>query len=214
MEGNWLSTVIGSLLIFVSGIGLASLTLCIWSSLYIVRVVSQSMFPTLNEGDRVLVWRIWPRKWSRTWLRRGQVVLVWPWMSRTDNPWGPSRSQARFAPYIKRLVALGGDNLVTRLSDLSPKDQESALSEHDSTGKRVWHIPPGYVFVMGDNRPAFNDSLSWGPIPDWTVTGIVLIKLSLKAPTIGQQANSKGSVSNAKDDIYLGLSSDSLSGSK
>jgi signal peptidase I len=208
MEGNWLGTVISSLLILVSGIGLAGLTLYVWSSLYIVRVVSQSMFPTLKEGDRVLVWRLGPR----TWLRRGQVVLVWPWMKRTDNPWGRSASQAKFSPYIKRLVALEGDTLVTRLSDLTPKEHESVLSEHDSTGKRVWHIPPGHIFVRGDNRPAVNDSLLWGSIPDWTVMGIVLIKLSFKAPRIGRQAEYKGSV--PKGDIYPLLSTDTLSGSK
>ena len=196
MDGTWLGTAIGSLLIIVSGIGLAGLTLGIWSSLYIVTVVSRSMFPTLNEGDRVLVWRLWPRGW----LRRGQVVLVFPWMKKTDNPWARSSSQSKFAPYIKRLAALGGDTLVTHLSDLNPKDQESVLSEHDSTGKRVWHIPPGHVFVMGDNRPAFTDSLTWGPVPDWTVMGIVLIKLSLKAPRIGWRAEYKVSV--PEDDIY------------
>ncbi|HEX8600790.1 MAG TPA: signal peptidase I [Chloroflexia bacterium] len=172
-DANWLYTFIGTLLVIVAGIGLAGLLLFVWSSLYVIEVANESMRPAFKHGDRVLVWRYWPKRW----LRKGQVVLVWPHKHAPGNPWALARAERRYVPFIKRIVAMEGDTVVTQLTDLHQEDQLDEARHHDSAGNRTWHIPPDHLFLRGDNRRDSVDSLVWGPVPDWCVMGIVLMKL-------------------------------------
>src|SRR6266571_228509 len=70
------------------------------TALVVVTVQYTSMSPTLEDGDRVLVWRYWPARW----LRKGQVVIVWPWLSASTS-WRLMR-QSEVVPFIKRVIAL------------------------------------------------------------------------------------------------------------
>lgn len=188
MENGWLATVVSLTLVIISGMGLATLIFLTWSSTYFVTVVSHSMSPTLMEGDRVVIWRAWPHRW----LRRGQIVLVWPWTSTSENLWARGRGNRNFVPYIKRLVALEGDTIVTSLDDLSEIDQKDVMPQHDSSGKRIWQIPPGHLFVVGDNRPGGNDSLLWGPLPTCAVMGVAVVKLSRKGTILMHPLSHRG----------------------
>jgi signal peptidase I len=151
-----------------------SVSLFVWTSVIVVGVQSQSMSPALEHGDKVIVLRRWPARW----LRKGQIVLVWPWLRPSDDPqaWSPPNA----VPFIKRVAGLPGETLVTILTDLSDVDIHDALAEHDSEGKRVWHIPAGHIFVQSDNRPSGSDSLTWGPIHFRSVLGLAIIKLPAK----------------------------------
>jgi signal peptidase I len=141
------------------------------TALVVVTVESTSMYPTLNDGDRVLALRYWPARW----LRKGQIVLVWPWLSPLVN----SRTLGRpdFAPFIKRIVALPGETIVTSITDLDERHHPHVQSMHDGEGNRTWHIPPGHLFVRGDYVPGGVDSLTWGPIPFKSVIGLVVMRL-------------------------------------
>lgn len=138
--------------------------------LLVVTIEGESMYPALRNGDRVLA----VRKWPRAWLRKGQIVLVDPW--RASNPIRAPYFQTQ-KPFIKRIAAVSGENIVTSISDLYDGLRTARLPLHDEAGERLWHIPPGAIFVLGDNRPAGMDSLTWGAIPSTTVLGVVVATL-------------------------------------
>src|ERR1043165_3264532 len=114
-------------------------------ALLTVTVQLSSMSPTLEDGDRVLVWRYWPARW----LRKGQIVILWPWLpaSKVSKLLGTPE----FVPYIKRIIALPGDTLITSLTDLPEHYRSEHRSTHDSEGHRTWRIPHRHIFVRGDN---------------------------------------------------------------
>ena len=140
--------------------------------LLVVTVENRSMLPTLAEGDRVLVARHWPTRR----LRKGHIVLVWPWGRPTAGA-GPSRDH----PYIKRLVGLPGETIVTSITELDQVNRAREAAAHDSQGRRVWHVPAGHCFVRGDHPIGGFDSLSWGPVPMRHVLGVVIKTLPRKA---------------------------------
>ena len=126
------------------------------------RVDGPSMEPTLYTGERLLVDKISYRLHP---ARRGDIVVF-------RNP----RNQRE--DYIKRVVAVGGDVVEIRLGKLYLNDQP--ISEPyvfrdgiSSYGPQV--IPPGFLFVMGDNRPNSRDSRFFGPIPQGLVRGRALV---------------------------------------
>jgi signal peptidase I len=128
------------------------------------------MHPTLNHGDRVLALSKWPARW----LRRGQLVLIWPWLPAARA----LRHKHKLTPFIKRVIGIAGDTLVTSIDDLDQDFWPDHLQAHDTQGMRTWHIPPRHIFVRSDNLPGGYDSLSWGPVPYHTVLGIVILRLS------------------------------------
>jgi signal peptidase I len=150
-----------------SAISLLIMVVFIRIALVVVTVQSFSMSPTLKHGDRVLVFRYWPA----SWLRKGHIVIVQP-------PSPDMRYLTKPVPFIKRVIGLPGDTLVTYLSQLNDHYRAPLLSAHDEEGKRIWHVPPGHLFVRGDYVLGGSDSLTWGPIPFRSVLGIVLMKLS------------------------------------
>jgi signal peptidase I len=83
-------------------------------------------------------------------------------------------------PFIKRIVGVEGDTLITTLGDIAAHLQGDQLAAHDDSAKRTWHIPPKHVFVLSDNLPGGDDSLSWGPVPRRNVLGLVLMRLPNK----------------------------------
>ncbi|HSK96844.1 MAG TPA: S26 family signal peptidase [Euzebyales bacterium] len=120
-----------------------------------VTVAGQSMRPTLDEGDVVLARRTPPRS-----LRPRQIVVA----ERPCAPqrWNPPTGAAAGqitgdAWMIKRIAAL-------RLDD-GPAQGDAHLR---ST------LPPGTVFLLGDNLPASQDSRGLGPWPVDRVLGVVV----------------------------------------
>lgn len=150
----WMILASSLLFLVVASLGLLRL------ALMVVTVQGRSMSPTLEHGDRVLVWRFW----TTWWLRRGHIVLI--------QPWGESVGNASL--WIKRIVGLPGEIVVAPLGQL-PAYLGSSLQTQQS---QIWQIPPGYIFVQGDNREASVDSFFWGPISFRQVTGIMLGKLA------------------------------------
>lgn len=141
-------------------------------SFCIVKVISTSMFPTLNDGDRVLVFLHYPTKW----LRKGQIVIVWH--TPSDLSIGKWPKSSRITPYIKRVAGLSGDVIVTEFNRLNIALRKEYYQKINCPGKKIHLIPEGFIFVESDNPAGGYDSHSWGPIPMRGVLGIAIIKIS------------------------------------
>lgn len=128
----------------------------------IVTVEGESMRDTLYNGDRLVVWR-----WNYV-PKDGDVVVI-------------SRGQLIDKPIIKRVIATEGQTLEIDFFDGTVKVDGKTLEEK-YIKEPMWLqgdadipcvIPPGYTFVMGDNRNRSADSrfVEVGLIPNKNIVG-------------------------------------------
>ena len=135
-----------------------------------VRVTSGSMSPTLTSGDHVLLLRT---PWSGA-VARGDVVVIgpdWPSHPAAPAPVDPEnlgRAQDG-SSYVKRVVATAGDVVGLEDGQLvvnGAKPVEPWVDSESMDG--VWFgpvtVPPGAVFVLGDDRSRSVDSRDLGPV--------------------------------------------------
>lgn len=125
-------------------------------------VHGSSMEPTLHHGDRLLVNKIAYRIGSP---QRGDIVVF-------HAPFGESRD------YIKRVIAGPGDRI--RIQNGIPYVNGEPLEEpyvarQDESSMPEMVIPPGSVFVMGDNRRNSQDSRAFGYIGIEEIVGKALV---------------------------------------
>lgn len=153
-----------------AGILLVATTLALLLKLAVIssfEIPSESMHPTLQSGDRVLVNRLSYRTHE---LRRGDVVVFErPKSAPRESPDAP-------ADLIKRVVGLPGETIETRGNDVYIDGRrlvEPYLSaETPSQGiEEPVLIPEGHIWVMGDNRVNSADSRVFGPLDEDLVIG-------------------------------------------
>jgi len=151
------------------------------------KIPSESMVPTLQIGQRVLVNRIGAR-FSDPDV--GDVVVFHPPagaeqddMCGEEPPMGqvclkPTRRRAD-VNFIKRVVAGPGDRLqvINGRVILNGKRQKEPFIRPCEGGAgecdfpREVTIPAGHYFMMGDNRGSSDDSRYWGPVPRKWIVG-------------------------------------------
>jgi signal peptidase I len=150
------------------------------------RIPSESMEPTLDVGQRVLVDRIGNRFGDPS---VGDIVVFHPPQGSETNQCGaptrqgqacsrptPKRSNVNF---IKRIVAGPGDTIAIRNGRVvrNGKLQKERYIRPCTGGEACdfpipVKVPPGDWFMMGDNRGSSDDSRFWGPVPrDWIIGG-------------------------------------------
>ncbi len=121
-------------------------------------VVSSSMEPALQVGDYYTV-RLDSYRADRR-PERGDVIVY-------AGPDG--------APYVKRVIGLGGDPLVLVGGRVWFQDRwlrEPYVKERPFVSPpRSLVVPRGSVFVLGDNRNLSEDSRDYGPVPLERVMG-------------------------------------------
>lgn len=146
------------------------------------KIPSGSMYPTLEVGDHILVNKLvygiripftdlrWPV--FRNPERGDVIVFTFP-LDRSKD-------------FIKRVVGVGGDVVEIRnkkvilngtvvdetyakLRYSDPRSYQAFESPRDNLGPVK--IPPGYLFVMGDNRDESHDSRFWKFVPLTDVKG-------------------------------------------
>jgi signal peptidase I len=160
------------------------------------QIPSQSMVPTLQVGDFILV-----SKWTygiRLPVLRTKIIEI-------DSP---ERGDVMvfFPPhedryFIKRVVGLpgdkihvlngivfiNGDKMIQTPIDEAPNSSRSVVMSENLGGadhmmqKRISPtrlsqnysavVPQGHYFMMGDNRDNSSDSRVWGPVPEERIVG-------------------------------------------
>lgn len=128
------------------------------------RIPSESMAPTLQAGDSVLVNKF---VYRFTAPERGDVVLF---------------QDAEDRATIKRVVGLPGDRVavwdgVLRVNTEPRREPYVDYALADSTFFGPEEVPEGHVFVMGDNRTNSEDSRTFGPVPEEDLRGKVVFRL-------------------------------------
>lgn len=136
-------------------------------------IPSDSMVPTLNVGDHILVNKLAYRTHG---LRRGDVVVF-------TRPRSLPRGEGE-APHelIKRVIGLPGDTVETRngvvLVNARPLI-EPYLPSGTTTDRLEAPVvvPGGQLLVLGDNREVSADSRVFGTIAESTIVGRAVVRV-------------------------------------
>ncbi len=121
-------------------------------------IPSLSMFPTLQVGDQLAVDKI--SKYYRT-FNRGDVVVFHPTPEYVKCS---GRPNAASEALIKRIVAVEGDSIEIKNGYLYLNGQvqhEEYILEAHKYNLDKCTVPPGCVFVLGDNRNHSLDGHIW-----------------------------------------------------
>ena len=124
----------------------------------IVGVEGESMQDTLNDGDRLIISNLFHRP------QQGDIIVISGDRRNRDNldPGGA------FQPLIKRIVATENQTVDIKggyvYIDGNRMQEDYVTSDTHQVSERGLsfpvEIPPGYVFVLGDNRTGSHDSRS------------------------------------------------------
>jgi signal peptidase I len=150
------------------------------------KIPSSSMEPTLHcakpaigclasHDDRLIVNRLAYRFGHP---KRGQVVVF------TAPPRAAACGTDRASTYVKRLIGLPNDvvreDAAARIWVNGRKLQEPYVTPlartSDRFRNRVWRVPAGEYFMLGDNRGASCDSRTWGAVPRAQLIGPMLVR--------------------------------------
>jgi signal peptidase I len=143
-------------------VALAVLLVSGWAPLQAIRVPSDSMTPTIAPGDHLLL----DRRHVDT-VAVGDVVVL-------RDPLGDGE-------IVKRVIAVGGDSIgfedgvLVRNGRAVTEPYTRDFLDGVYYGPDV--VPPGTVYVLGDNRVDSIDSRHFGPVPLSSVVGRVPARL-------------------------------------
>jgi len=133
-------------------------------------IPSLSMYPTLDQGDRVLVNKL---SYQLHDVHRGDLVVF-------DRPGGEAGGDG-IKDLIKRVVGLSGETIEARdgrvYIDGQVLDEPYLVEGMRTENLPRQVIPAGRVFVMGDNRGDSADSRVFGAIDEDTIVGRAFVRV-------------------------------------
>ncbi len=145
------------------------------------------METTLQNGDRLLVWKVgksWKKLVGDEYIPKRWDIVVF------DKPESNTPHSSSVDHLIKRVIALPGervtviDGSVSVYNDENPdgfnpdKDQEYSDSFDYTSGNVDTIVGENEVFVLGDNRGKSLDSRVFGPINADLLTGTAEIRIA------------------------------------
>lgn len=132
-------------------------------------IPSESMLPTLEVGDRVLVNKLSYRLHD---VHRGDIVVF-------EAP--PGQETATVKDLVKRVVGLPGETVEARDGNVYVDgrllEEPYLPSETRTEDFPPTDVPPSSYFVMGDNRSASKDSRVFRAIPESSIVGRVFVRI-------------------------------------
>jgi signal peptidase I len=127
-------------------------------------VLGLSMEPRIHSGEFVLINTLAYRLGA---LAHGDIVAF-----EHDSPTPQT--------YLKRVIGLPGDRVSIDRGVVSidgkPLD-ERYVRYRDAQSRAAITVPPGGVYVLGDNRANSDDSRNWGILPMRNVIGKAMVTL-------------------------------------
>jgi signal peptidase I len=128
-------------------------------------IPSDSMVPTLQVGDRLVVEKISYRLHPP---QRGDIIVFDPPSQLQSQGYGKDQA------FIKRIIGQPGQTVAVQNGkvylDQQPL-QEAYIAEPPDYIMPPVTVPPDMFFVMGDNRNNSNDSHVWGFLPRQNIIG-------------------------------------------
>ena len=123
-------------------VALIAIVVALTYMLRVVGVDGDSMLPTLQDGDRLLL------TYNTKTLDHGDIIVI----DRYNDD-----------PLIKRVIAVGGETISIENTTVYVNGIEMVETYIQGTTvardvKDEMVVPAGYVFVMGDNRSISRDS--------------------------------------------------------
>jgi signal peptidase I len=117
-----------------------------------------SMLPTLRDKDYLLITKGLPDP------QRGDVTVV------------RMREGQGTVELVKRIIALEGDEVHIEGDHVWVNGAEETRTAEviysgASQPRGTLTVPPGHVWIMGDNRPNSTDSRMFGPVPMYSLHG-------------------------------------------
>jgi signal peptidase I len=140
-------------------------TLIVTFGVQVARVDGQSMAPTLEDHDRLIVNKL---VYEIGEPSPGDIVMLY-------YPVNPEKM------FVKRVIAKEGDTVRILDGRVYVNDEPlhddyvpAEFRSHDDYGPQV--VQQGYYFVMGDHRNNSSDSRHWGPVPKKYIVGKVKVR--------------------------------------
>ena len=134
-------------------------------------IPSDSMIPTLNIGDRLVIEKVSYRFKEPT---NGDIIVFEP--PDILQQQGYSKDQA----FIKRIIGLPGQTIDIKNGRVfigdRPLEEDYIAELPDYFWQGPVTIPEDQYFVMGDNRNNSNDSHIWGFLPKENIIGRAVVR--------------------------------------
>lgn len=171
-QGSWLAR-------FVRGqrdnlqILVVALVLAVVIRLFVAEprfIPSDSMVPTLQIGDRLVVEKVAYRFRPP---QTGDVVVFDPPQQLLNFGYSPDKA------FIKRIIGTPGDIVQVTKGQVYLNQQpltEPYIAEAPAYEMVPVRVPPNQYFVMGDNRNNSNDSHVWGFLPRQNIIGRAIFR--------------------------------------
>jgi len=112
---------------------------------YNVYIPSESMVPTLNVGDKLMVTRIY----DTDKIKRGDIIVFY--------------SEELSEVLIKRVVGLPGDHIKIHdgIVNINGEDIKEDYVKNNEKFNGNFDVPDNKFFFLGDNRSRSNDARKW-----------------------------------------------------